>query len=251
MHRTILISLATATTFLQANAQAKCSKVADVNTTVNPLVPFRPNTATFPCDMGIPIPLGKVPTGCAKFEIIVARGTSEPGDLGMIVGDPLVARVKRDMPGVDVRGYPVQYPASRNTTSAPSGAQDVQNRLIAQMKECPDEKFALVGYSQGGRVVSMATNRMNATLSKNILAVVLYGAGLGNATGSLSGITLANCAPGDIACSDSGTGAGHVSYNNEGTVWHDRTSQYIVAAFNGKPVEQKGPKLVRNPTGGL
>jgi hypothetical protein len=26
----------------------------------------------------------------------------------MIVGDPLVARVKRDLPGVEVRGYPVQ-----------------------------------------------------------------------------------------------------------------------------------------------
>jgi hypothetical protein len=38
----------------------------------------------------------------------VARGTTEPGDIGMIVGDPLVARVKRDMPGVEVRGYPVQ-----------------------------------------------------------------------------------------------------------------------------------------------
>jgi hypothetical protein len=38
----------------------------------------------------------------------IARGTSEPGDFGMIVGDPVVARVKRDMPGVEVRGYPVQ-----------------------------------------------------------------------------------------------------------------------------------------------
>jgi hypothetical protein len=43
-----------------------------------------------------------------KMVMGVARGTSESGDLGMIVGDPLVARVKRDMPGVNVRGYPVQ-----------------------------------------------------------------------------------------------------------------------------------------------
>jgi hypothetical protein len=38
----------------------------------------------------------------------LARGTSEPGQLGQVVGDPVVARVKRDLPGVDVRGYPVQ-----------------------------------------------------------------------------------------------------------------------------------------------
>jgi hypothetical protein len=40
--------------------------------------------------------------------IDAARGTSEPGDLGMVIGDPLVARIKRDMPKEKVRGYPVQ-----------------------------------------------------------------------------------------------------------------------------------------------
>ena len=37
-----------------------------------------------------------------------ARGTSEPGALGQIVGDPLVARVKRDMKEISSQGYPVQ-----------------------------------------------------------------------------------------------------------------------------------------------
>jgi hypothetical protein len=112
---------------LGTNAQ-KCEKTTDIKKERDPLLPFKPKSATFPCDMGSPIPLGKVPTGCAKFEIIVgeyypfafenrqdrsthepsARGTSEPGNLGMVVGDPVVARVKRDMPGVEVRGYPVQ-----------------------------------------------------------------------------------------------------------------------------------------------
>ena len=39
---------------------------------------------------------------------ISARGTSEPGDLGQIVGDPLVARVKRDLKDATAQGYPVQ-----------------------------------------------------------------------------------------------------------------------------------------------
>jgi pimeloyl-ACP methyl ester carboxylesterase len=70
------------------------------------------------------------------------------------------------------------------------------------MKECPDEKFALVGYSQGGRVVSMASRNMTAELAKNVLAVVLFGAGEGKETGTLGKVTLANCAPGDIvSCS--------------------------------------------------
>jgi hypothetical protein len=35
----------------------------------------------------------------------------------MIVGDPLVARVKRDLKGVNVRGYPVQVSACRTDNS--------------------------------------------------------------------------------------------------------------------------------------
>jgi hypothetical protein len=37
----------------------------------DPLVPFKPGSADFPCDMGSAIPLGKVPSGCAQLEIIV------------------------------------------------------------------------------------------------------------------------------------------------------------------------------------
>ncbi len=49
---------------------------------------------------------GPAPKGCSQFEIIVARGTGEPGPFGMIVGDGLVRRVKQLVPGA--RGYAVQ-----------------------------------------------------------------------------------------------------------------------------------------------
>jgi hypothetical protein len=55
-----------------AEAQkAQCQKLSEIKPRADPLALFAPNTATFPCDMGSPVPLGKVPTGCAKFEIIV------------------------------------------------------------------------------------------------------------------------------------------------------------------------------------
>ena len=125
--RSIIILAALAAGGVEA---ATCQYLKDIKPVTDPFLQNKPDSATFPCDMGSAIPLGKVPTGCAKFEIIVgqstslppyfdandyllelpypARGTSEPGDLGVIVGDPLVARVKRDMPGIEVRGYPVQ-----------------------------------------------------------------------------------------------------------------------------------------------
>jgi hypothetical protein len=72
-----------------------------------------------------PVAFGPKPAGCSNFEILVgpfsskclsqefklitfrsARGTSEPGPFGVIVGDPLVAAVSKLVPGA--RGYAVQ-----------------------------------------------------------------------------------------------------------------------------------------------
>jgi pimeloyl-ACP methyl ester carboxylesterase len=86
------------------------------------------------------------------------------------------------------------------------GINDVVTRVTTKSKECPKMKFALVGYSQGGMVVSAAAPRIPADLQEKVVAVVLYGAGTG-AIGSKGGATpsegikqktLANCAPGDM-----------------------------------------------------
>jgi hypothetical protein len=55
--------------------------------------------------------LVRIPNGSASNEFLAsttARGTFEPGPFGVIVGDPLVAAVKRAMRGENVRGYAVQ-----------------------------------------------------------------------------------------------------------------------------------------------
>jgi cutinase len=148
-------------------------------------------------------------------EFRIARGTSEPGDLGSMVGDPLLARLQRDMPPGTVRGYPVQYPADGKgigkgiaaTPPTPEqiahqaiGPNDVVNRLTSQSKECPDEKFALVGYSQGGSVQYRAADllKQKPELSEKVVAVVLYGAMNGSYFNFPRSKILANCAPGDM-----------------------------------------------------
>jgi cutinase len=162
--------------------------------------------------------------------IFEARGTSEPGDLGIIVGDPLVARVKRDMPGVNVRGYPVQvsgcldltekiltvqYPAGVSGSS--TGVEDVQKRIDKMLRECPDTKFALAGYSQGGMVVLSAASKLPANLAEKVLAMVIYGAGEAtNVKGPLKDRTLANCAPGDFVSLKLGIGKQILTVVNPG-----------------------------------
>ena len=84
-------------------------------------------------------------------------------------------------------------------TGSQTGIADIGKRLEAQDKECPDEKFALVGYSQGGMVVMSAIPKLPKNLQDKVVAVVLYGAGDGSAvSGALKAKTLANCAPGDF-----------------------------------------------------
>jgi len=189
--------------------------------------------------------------GCADLEILVARGTSEPGNLGSVVGDPLVARVIRDLPGVKVRGYPVQYNA--DLFGAGIGVADIRSRLAKENTECPNQKYVIAGYSQGGMVTQMAVSSIPADIASKVVAVVLYGAGDGNVISStFKQKTLANCAPGDFACIGSGSATntgkyctvGHISYNLEGTKWHDRASQYIVSAYKGSP---QGFKTERTP----
>jgi len=203
------------------------------------------------------VPFGPAPTGCSAFEVLYARGTAEPGPFGVIVGDKLHEVIKKDMSSEDYRGYAVQYPASM--AGADIGYNDVVNRITTKAKECPAMKFALVGYSQGGMVVSTAAAKLSEDLFREkVVAIVLYGSGTGAGGGKRGGAppredikqkTLANCAPGDM-CGNQVTDRqnagpiGHLSYGSVGTVWHARSSQYIVDSFHGKA---QGYKLALDP----
>jgi hypothetical protein len=84
---------------------------------------------------------------------------------------------------------------STETTKAIS---DVQRRLKDQAKECPDEKFVLVGYTRGAFVMQMAARQLSAELQNKIVAVVLFAGGNGNGVvDPLKPKLLVNCAPGD------------------------------------------------------
>ncbi|KAF2220207.1 Alpha/Beta hydrolase protein [Elsinoe ampelina] len=131
--------------------------------------------------LGNPIPIKpeNIPRGCRDFEILFARGTSEPdfapdGRYGVVVGDPIYSNLTRVFR--DVQGYPVQYPASSANDSALMGATDVIRRLNAQSRACPRQRFALVGYSQGAGVIRLAANALNDTRIENkIVAFVGVG----------------------------------------------------------------------------
>lgn len=80
-----------------------------------------------------------------------------------------------------------------------AGVADIPKRMEAQVKSCPNIKFSLVGFSQGGGVLSAATAALPPDLAEKVVAVILYGSGDGSSIqGPLNERTLANCAPGDF-----------------------------------------------------
>jgi len=229
--------------------------------------PFAPNGALGKSSQAAGnITNGPAPKGCSKFEILVARGTGERGPFGGIVGDPLVATITKALP--ESRGYAVQYPASFNMTYSPQiGMDDTINRLNNQNKACPDQKFAIVGYSQGagvmhaalgpspGKELPLLSNRpkLDENVLPKIVAVVMFGDPGFKGTeippgrfipfpASLEAKLRQNCGPGDPVCDPTGSGyENHLVYIDGD--WQTDSVAFIVAGFKGEPL----PTAVKSP----
>jgi len=192
---------------------------------------------------GAKMPYGKIPTGCAPLEVIVARGTSEPGDLGVIVGDPVVARCKRDLGAQTCRGYPVQYDATLASFADGVGPKDIAKRVANMKTQCPNMKFIVVGYSQGGAIAAQGLTQVaSAGNADRVIGVVFY-APFGNAAvpAKYSDRKLVHCASGDAVCLGGTSMSAHTSYNSQGTDFHEKTAKFIKKAWEkaGGSAKQK------------
>jgi Cutinase len=94
--------------------------------------------------------------GCSQLEIVTARGTWEPQNFGFLL--PQVAnRIRSGLAGTSVSTYDVVYPAQPSfATSAPQGVTNLIQHLNTEAQTCPNQEYVLLGYSQGGLVVSDA-----------------------------------------------------------------------------------------------
>ena len=168
---------------------------------------------------------------CSEIDVVAARGTFEPGTLGTIVGDPVYAALQKRITGRTLSSYAVNYPADLSLTSAATGNLDLVNHVTSQAASCPNQRFILVGYSQGADVVDNSIGISSAgalvgspivatipdALAPKVVAVLLFGNPIRaqgkSVTGTYQSRTDDFCANGDPVCQSGGTDVlAHLSY---------------------------------------
>ncbi|MFJ6086744.1 cutinase family protein [Streptomyces sp. NPDC092369] len=168
---------------------------------------------------------------CSDIDVVAARGTFEPGTLGLIVGDPVFSALQKKITGRNLSNYAVNYPADLSLTSAAQGNADLVNHVNSQASACPNQRFILVGYSQGANVVdnsigissdgavvgSPIVATIPAAVGPRVAAVLLFGnpiRALGRSvTGTYQSRTIDFCAGGDPICQNGGTDVlAHLGY---------------------------------------
>jgi cutinase len=169
---------------------------------------------------------GTIGRPCTDVELVVARGTGEPGPLGIIVGDPLLAATRTAIAPRSVAGHPVAYPANASADSAPTGNRALVDHLTKRAAACANTAFVLVGYSQGASVVNMSLGVESrgrplvvipASLEPRVRAIVQFGNPLtgqgGQPPAQYRDRYLDICAQGDPVCGGGSNIAAHLTYS--------------------------------------
>jgi predicted esterase len=133
------------------------------------------------------------------------------------------------------------------------GPDDIAKNIADKAKKCPNMKFVVTGYSQGGSVAASGLAKVvkNGNADK-VIAVVFY-APFGNAAPPKEFKTrqLIHCAQGDPVslnlsemlldtfsnnllqvCLNGADQSKHISYNTKGSPYHEMTAKFIAEHWN-------------------
>ncbi|KAK2757012.1 hypothetical protein FQN54_004981 [Arachnomyces sp. PD_36] len=164
--------------------------------------------------------------GCQPLTFIFARGTTEMGNMGSVVGPPVASALRSSLNDkVTVQG--VDYPASAagNAAMGAEGGPEMAKLAQQALSNCPKTKIALGGYSQGAMVVHNAAKSLE---QGQIAAAVVFGDPLkvmpieSVPEGNVKGF----CAEGDPVCANGGNFMAHISYGGDA----EEAASFIVQA---------------------
>lgn len=196
---------------------------------------------------------------CRAVSVIFARGTTEPGNIGTVVGPPLSDNLDEVLGADNVAFQGVDYPA--DVAGFLQGGDDDGAATMADLatqaaNDCADTQIVLSGYrfvipchatlllasrkihdvltatySQGAQVVSKAAEQLSADVAARVSAVVLFGNPNGN--DPVPNIDDANvevfCNAGDLICAGQAIVlAAHLTYGSD----TDEAAEFIAGKVN-------------------
>ncbi|KAK1816898.1 hypothetical protein LTR12_008737 [Friedmanniomyces endolithicus] len=159
---------------------------------------------------------------CAPITLIFARGSTEPGTMGSSVGPALAKALisSQGASGVAIQGVSYTATIESNIDQGRAGGPVMAQLAQKALKNCPNTKIALSGYSQGAMVVHVAAS----TLGSSISSAVLYGDPELHTASSVSSLPASKvkefCASGDGVCETGGFAitAAHLSYTTSSDI---------------------------------
>ncbi|EMD90611.1 carbohydrate esterase family 5 protein [Bipolaris maydis ATCC 48331] len=117
--------------------------------------------------------------GCKDVIFVWARGSTEAGNMGSVIGQPLGDELRREY-GRDLAIEGVDYAALLSTNYLPGGtdlAAELEMRGILQdiNRKCPSAVIVCGGYSQGAAVNHRAIEDLSTAVKNQIAGVVTFG----------------------------------------------------------------------------
>jgi len=142
---------------------------------------------------------------CADVTVYFARGTTEPGTLGIIVGPPFESALQSALGSKTLQFTGIDYPATIAGFLAggdQGGATTMANSVTSTANSCPNTKIIISGYSQGAQVTHLAAGKLSSAIQDRVNAAVVFGdPDNGQAfPGPIAGRSKTFCAPGDDIC---------------------------------------------------
>ncbi|KAF2445977.1 carbohydrate esterase family 5 protein [Karstenula rhodostoma CBS 690.94] len=155
---------------------------------------------------------------CADVTVVFARGTTEPGNVGLVTGPPFFDALKEKLGDDTLAVQGVEYPATfagfnkNGTEGVPSMTAFINQALT----ECPNTKVAMSGYSQGALVVRATAAALPAATMAKISSVVTFGDPK-NQTDIIgaAGKTLTICHANDAVCAGGFITIDHLTYADD------------------------------------
>ncbi|BDD58628.1 hypothetical protein MAP00_003891 [Monascus purpureus] len=116
---------------------------------------------------------------CTEYTLIFARGTTEPGNVGILVGPPLINALieKVGSDALTVQGVN-NYPATIGGYTAggdPQGSEEMASEIEKVHSTCPDTHLIASGYSQGSQLVHNSIAKLPAATAEWISSVLVFG----------------------------------------------------------------------------